>query len=243
MSIRTATWNRQFGTPKESFLSRLLDPIDMLSEAVFSVLIVLIYTVAFGAVMLGGNPSEQLPDAFMSDLVIGAATATLAWGLIDGIMYTLLSHFARGEQNRLVLQLQEAGSDDEGVQIVADEFDYILEPISGERQRLLLYQDILDNLRKIQTKPAGLACEDFAGGLGSVLVAVIAVLPSFAPLIILRSNPALAIRASILVSFAVLFVIGFQWGRYTGSRQWGAGMLLSGVAVVLVLIAILLGGK
>lgn len=241
-AARPAHRHRQNSTPKESFLGRLLDPIDRLSESIFSILILLTFTLAFRIIKLGADPNQPLPSTYINELLIGAAGATLAWGIIDGIMYALMALFERGERHRLLRQLQAATSEEEGVQVVADELDHILEPITGEQQRRALYQDVVDHLRDGQPQPVGLTREDVAGGFGSVLVAVIAVLPSFAPLLILYNNPALAIRVSNVVSFVVLFIFGYQWGKYTGASPWKTGLLLASIAAVMVLIAIPLGG-
>lgn len=241
-TLRSAARHRQRTTPKESFLSRLLDPIDRLSETIFSILILLTFTLAFRIIKLGDDPNQPIPPSYVNELLLGAAGATLAWGIIDGIMYALLAMFERGERHRLLRQLQTAHTEEESVQIVAGELDHILEPITGETQRRALYQDVLEHLRDGTPQPIGLTREDVAGGFGSVLVAVIAVLPSFAPFLIFYSNPALAIRASNVVSFMVLFISGYQWGKYTGADPWRTGLLLAAIAAVMVLIAIPLGG-
>lgn len=241
-AARPSNRNRQHNTPQESFLGRLLDPIDRLSETIFSILIVLSFTLAFRIIKLGSDPNQAIPSSYINELLVGAAGATLAWGIIDGIMYALLSMFERGERHRLLRQLQTVTTEEEGIEVVADELDHILEPITGEQQRRALYQDVLDHLRDGQAQPVGLTREDVAGGFGSVLVAVLAVLPSFVPFLMFYTNPALAIRASNVVSFVVLFISGYQWGKYTGSSPWATGLLLAGIAAVMVLIAIPLGG-
>ncbi len=243
MSVRAATRNRQHETPKESFFGRLLDPIDLLSEAIFSVLIVLMFTLAFRIMTLGANPTQPVTSSYINDLLIAAASATIAWGTIDGIMYALMSMFARGETHRMQQQIQLAETEEEAIQIVADELDYVLEPISGEVQRRRLYQDVLEHLHDGTPPTIRLSREDIAGGLGSVLVAVLAVLPSLAPLLLFYNEPVFAIRMSNFVSFVVLFVAGYQWGKYTGASSWGAGLVLVGAGAFMVLIALLLGGK
>jgi hypothetical protein len=242
MAVRVSTRSRQRATPKESFLGRLLDPIDRLSETIFSILILLTFTLAFRIIKLGGDPNQAIPSSYVNELLIGAAGATLAWGIIDGIMYALMAMFERGERHRLLHQLQAAYTDEEGIQVVAAELDHILEPITGEQQRQALYQDVLDHLRDGTAQPVGLTREDVAGGFGSVLVAVVAVLPSFVPFLVFYDNPALAIRASNVVSFVVLFISGYQWGKYTGANPWKTGLLLAAIAALMVLIAIPLGG-
>jgi len=246
VAVRPATArlarNRQHATPKESFLNRLLDPIDRLSETIFSILILLTFTLAFRIIKLGADPAQQIPDTYVNELLRGAAGATLAWGIIDGIMYALMALFERGERHRLLHQLQTATTQEEGVQIVADELDYILEPITGAEQRRQLYDDVLEHLRNGRPQRVRLTSQDIAGGFGSVLVAVIAVIPSFVPFLLFYNAPSLAIRASNVVSFVVLFISGYQWGKHTGANPWATGLLLAGIAAIMVLIAIPLGG-
>jgi len=233
---------RPGATPKENFLGRLLDPIDLLSEAVFSILIVLTFTLAFRILKFDSDPGPLVTGNLSSELLIAALGATVAWGLIDGIMYALVSVFERSERHRLLHEIQTAVSPQEAVSVIAEELDYILEPIAGEEQRHALYQDVLEHLQSGEPQPVGVEREDIAGGLGSVLVAVVAVLPSLLPFLLLPGQPELAIRVSNVISFLVLFGIGFSWGRHTGTNPWKTGLLLAAVALVMVLIAIPLGG-
>jgi VIT1/CCC1 family predicted Fe2+/Mn2+ transporter len=174
--------------------------------------------------------------------VWAALGATVAWGVIDGILYALFEVLGRSERHRLLWHIQAANTRDEAVAAVADEFDYMLEPITGEEQRRTLYLDILDHLRDSQPRAVGLKREDLTGGLASVLIAVLAVTPSFLPLFIFYNDYDLAIRLSNVVSFIVLFAAGYEWGRYTGMTPWKTGLLVMAVGALLVGIAIPLGG-
>jgi hypothetical protein len=226
----------------QEFLENLLDPIDWLSETIFSILILLIYLLAFSIIMESGTPQQPISHENVNDLLVGVLSAVVAWGLIDGVMYALLSMFQRGESHRLLKDIQAAQTEEEAVDIIAEDLDYILEPITGENERKALYHSILLHLRDSTTRRIGFKLEDFYGVLGHVLVAIIAVIPSLIPFLVLRSNYNLAIRLSFFVSFILLFVAGYRWGMYTGASPWKTGLLLLSVAVGLVLIAILLGG-
>ena len=239
MSARLHTRTRRRTKPHEGFLAHLLDPIDTLAEVIFSVLILLTFTLAFRIFMMDGQPVTQ---DYVNDLVWAALGATVAWGVIDGILYALFEVLGRSERHRLLWHIQAANTRDEAVAAVADEFDYILEPITGEEQRRTLYLDILDHLRDSQPRAVGLKREDLTGGLASVLIAVLAVTPSFLPLFIFYNDYALAIRLSNVVSFIVLFAAGYEWGRYTGMTPWKTGLLVMAVGALLVGIAIPLGG-
>jgi hypothetical protein len=43
------------------------------------------------------------------------------------------------------------------------------------------------------------------------------------PFLLFYNNPALAIRASNIVSFVVLFLLGYQWGKHTGAAPGALG--------------------
>lgn len=174
--------------------------------------------------------------------MIGAVLAILAWGVIDGIVYVLTEVFERGEKHRILRYIESADTPEEAIEAIADELNFILEPITHEAQRAALYTEILEHLHDSRPQPVRLKHEDLTGGLASVLVAVLAVIPSLLPFALLRSDQALAIRVSNIISFGVLFYAGYEWGKYTGTNSWKTGLLLVLVGVLLVAIAIPFGG-
>ncbi|MFO7682327.1 MAG: hypothetical protein R6X34_19985 [Chloroflexota bacterium] len=88
----------------------------------------------------------------------------------------MMEVFERGGRHRLLRKIQTADAEETAVSVIADEFDFILEPITGEAQWRELYLDILEHLHEGEPQPVGLQHEDLAGALGSVLVAVLAVM-------------------------------------------------------------------
>jgi hypothetical protein len=243
MSTRRASFRVRHGAkPKESFLNHLLDPIDRLSEAVYSILIVLTFTLAYSIFRRSGDPEAVAWIGYGHELFFAVLGATIAWGVIDGIMYALMSLFERGERHRLLYQLQTAVTETEGVAIVGEELDHILEPITSDAQRQALYQEVFANLRQGEPRPVGLQRDDLVGAAGSALVAVAAVAPSLVPLYLLSDNLTLAIRVSNAISFIVLFALGHSWGRHTGANPWKTGLALAAIGLLMVLIAIPLGG-
>jgi hypothetical protein len=223
-------------------LGRFLDPIDRLTVTIYSILVLLTFTLAFRIFRLGEYGSQPVQTRELNDLLLGALGAVVAWALIDGVMYALLELFQRGERHRLLRQLEAAPSEQARVDIVAEEFDYILEPISGEMERQQLYRGVVEHLRGGQPRSVGFKREDLTGGVAWMIMAILAVVPSLLPLALLRENPGLAIRVSNIISFAMLFQAGHQWGVHTSANPWKTGLLLLGVGIVLVAIAIPLGG-
>jgi hypothetical protein len=242
MAARSTSRTRLRSGNGPGFLGQLLDPIDRLAVTIYSVLVMLTFTLAFRIFKLGGDPNQVISVEYVNDLLVASLGATMAWGLIDAVMYVLMEVFQRSERRRLLEEIQAAESEQEGVEALAEELDYVLEPIAGDNQRQILYRAAFKQLRAGQPKPLGLKREDFAGALGCILVSVLAVLPSLAPLLLLRGDYALAIRLSNVVSFAVLFSAGYSWGRYTGASPWKTGLILVVVGALLVAIAIPLGG-
>lgn len=242
MSARLSQRRKHRPVPDNSLLGSLLDPIDRLAETIYSVLILLTFTLAFRIFKLGGAPDPSDPGVAMTELFVAALGATVAWGLIDGLMHVLLEIFQRGERHRLLQLIQTAESERAGVAVIAEELDYVLEPIADESDRTALYHSVFARLQASQPRPVGIKRSDLAGALGCVIVSVLAVLPSLLPLILIRSDPNLAIRVSNSVSFVVLFIAGYRWGQYTGADPLRTGLLLVVVAVLMVAIAIPLGG-
>jgi VIT1/CCC1 family predicted Fe2+/Mn2+ transporter len=213
-----------------------------LSETIFSILIFLLYILAFGIIILSRAPQSAISPAEVNDLLIGALGAVLAWGMIDGIMYALFSVFERSERHRLLENIQAAPTNEEALEIIAEDMDYLLEPITGEDERKALYGSILTHLQGSTPQKIGVKREDITSALAHVLVAFLAVIPSVIPFFLFRYDYDLAIRISILVSFIVLFIAGFLWGRYAGTSPWKTGLLITSIGMILVLIAFLLEG-
>jgi VIT1/CCC1 family predicted Fe2+/Mn2+ transporter len=228
--------------PPQNVFDRLLDPIDGLSQAIYSILILLTFTLAFRIFKLQSGAGVHPESEQVHELLLAAIGATIAWGIIDGLMYVLTSVFERNEKQRLLRAVQGAATDDVGIDAIAAEFDFTLEPITTEGKRRELYADVLEHLREGRPQPAGLKREDLAGGLGSLLVAIVAVIPSLVPFVLIPFDAYLALRLSNVVSFVVLFICGWQWGRRTQSNPWATGLTLVLAGAAMVLIAIPLGG-
>ena len=220
----------------------MLDPIDELSQVIYSVLILLTFTLGFRIFKLQSGTGVHLEAEQVRELLIAAIGATIAWGIIGGLMYVLTSVFERNETQRVLIAVQSAPTDEEAIEVIADELDFMLEPITPESKRQVLYADVLDTLRDSRLQDIGLKRKDLAGGLGILVVALVAVIPSLLPFVLIADNAFLALRISNVVSFVVLFISGWRWGRRTHSSPWLSGLTLALAGAVMVLVAIPLGG-
>ena len=93
---------------QEGFIGHLLDPIDRLAETIFSVLILLTFTLAYRIITFGIHPYEPITADYMVGMFVAALGATFAWGLIDGVVYVLLVVLERGEKHRFLANVHAA---------------------------------------------------------------------------------------------------------------------------------------
>ncbi len=227
--------------PEAAFLENLIDPIDRLTESLFSILILLTFTMTSWIISRSGS-DQMLTSENIFDLAIAALVTVIAYGAIDGVIYALLTMFGRGESHRLLQGIQAADSEQEAVEVIADYLDYTLEPITGEPERQQLYHHILVQLRNSQPREIGLKREDITAGLTHILVAILVIIPPLFPLVAMRRDPGMAILVSNLISFFLLFFVGYRWGKYTGANPWKTGLIILAVITVLVLFLFWLGG-
>lgn len=239
---RTFPPARYRAKPESAFLEDWIDPIDRLTESLFSILILLTFTMTAWIIGLSGTGEHTLDSRNIVDLAIAALVTITAYGVIDGVIYVLLTMFGRGESHRLLQGVQAADSEQEAVDVIADNLDYMLEPITGEPERRQLYSHILDHLRSSQPRQIGLKWEDITAGLMHILVAILVILPALAPLLIMRRDPERAILVSNFISLFLLFFVGYRWGKYTGANPWKTGLIILSVIVALVIFLFWLGG-
>jgi hypothetical protein len=237
---------RSSAPPKESilsnFLGEFLDPIDALFTIFFSILFALLFTLSYGILIKHGVISSSFAYGYGQELFVTILGVVAAWGIIDGVLYVLGEVLARSERYRLLQYVQTSDSEEEAATAIADELDFILEPITSDEQRHALYHDIRAYLSQAEPQAVGLYREDVVGAVATVLLSVVAVLPSLLPLLLLPDNTALAIRISNVVSFLVIFATGYAWGIHTETNPWKLGLLLSSICLAMVLVAVLLEG-
>ena len=101
---------------------------------------------------------------------------------------------------------------------------------------------VFDELINMQPKKVEVEVDDLLGAGAIFIAAIVAVIPSLAPLVIFRGDLYLALRLSNLFSFLMLFIIGYRWGKYSGYKPLVMGLIIMSMAALMVLLAIPLGG-
>ncbi|NJN80945.1 MAG: hypothetical protein HC802_00740 [Caldilineaceae bacterium] len=223
-------------------LGEFLAPIDAIFTVFYSVLFALLFTLSYSVLIDQGVISSSFASGYGHELFVAILGAVTAWGIIDGVLYVLGERLARRERYRLLRYVQSTDSEEEAATAIAYELDFILEPITNDEQRNALYHDIRGYLSQAEPQAIGIQRQDVVGAAATVVLYIVAVLPSLLPLLLLPDDTALAIRISSVVSFTVIFVAGYSWGLHTDTNPWKIGLLLSSVCLAMVLVAMLLGG-
>lgn len=247
MSTRRHSQRRRFSSPpKEGFLTNVLghylDPIDALFAVFFSILIALLFTLSYAILISRGLIESAFSREYGRELSVAILGVVTVWAVIDGVVYVLGEVLTRRERYRLLQYVQTSSTDESAIEAIADELDFILEPITTDEQRYALYADIRDHLAQAEPRAVGLQREDVTGAVVFVLVSIAAIVPSLLPLLLLPDNTTLALCISNVFSLLVIFATGYSWGIHTESGPWKTGLLLASICLVLVLFAIALGG-
>jgi VIT1/CCC1 family predicted Fe2+/Mn2+ transporter len=209
---------------------RILDLDQRRAEILFGLIMVLTFTGSLGVAEAGREDVRVM--------LIGALGCNLAWGIIDGVFY-LMSSLAEKGGGLLKLQAVRRAEDPRHAQqLIADAMPpviaSIVEPAELESLRQRLCQ-------LPEPARAGLDRKDWLGALAVMLLVFLSTFPVTLPFMFMQqATPAL--RVSNAIAIALLFIVGWSYGRGIGRSPWvfGVSMVLLGAA--LTAMAIALGG-
>jgi hypothetical protein len=219
-----------------SLTAKHLDPGSWLGELLFGLIMTLTFTLGAGIVI------EEEGREGVRSMLIAILGCNLAWGIIDGVLYVLGRAFERGRLRRIAAAAREARSEPEARALIADELDELLAPVTAEPDRQRLYGAMLEGVRGRAATPNRITAEDVRGGLAAGWLVFACSVPAILPFLFL-DDLYIALRVSNAILIGLLFVAGYlQAQRHTLARPWVAGALLMSVGVLLVAIAIPLGG-
>lgn len=152
-------------------------------------------------------------------------------------MYVIFSVFERKDRVRFLNELNASVTEQIGLEIISDEFDYIFDPITNDEQRMAIYEKVYAALKDMRPKKIQVEVDDLLGASAVFMAAIVAVIPSLTPLVIFRGNLNLALRLSNLFSFLMLFITGYRWGKYSGYQPLLMGLIIMSIAALMVLLA------
>jgi hypothetical protein len=220
---------------KGSWSARHLDPGSHMGEILFGLIMTLTFTLGAGMVI------QEEGRAGAREMLVGILGCNLAWGIIDGVLYVLGQVFERGRVRRIGLNLRLAQSDAAARQAVADEFDEVLGTVTDEAERDRLYQSVVTRVRGTPVMPNRVRREDLLGGLAAGWLVFACSFPAVLPFLVI-DDPWIALRVSNVILLGLLFAVGWRAARHTLAKPWLAGVTFLLVGVLLVALAIPLGG-
>ncbi len=215
-----------------SFIQKHLDPSTRLNEVLFGLIMALGIT---GAVRLGLEKSTN------RELLVAVLGCNVAWGIVDGVMFVLVSLFERGRKARIVNRVRTAPTDEAALQQIQEELGDRLESLTNPTEREQLYRWVLDIARRADVQPPRIQRDDILGGIAVGLLIVVATLPVVLPFVFVTDTHN-AVRFSAIITLVLQFVVGYWWGRVVGASPWRIGAGVTAVGLSLVLITIALGG-
>jgi VIT1/CCC1 family predicted Fe2+/Mn2+ transporter len=207
-----------------------LDPVSRSTELLFGLIMVLTFTASLNAAEAGRIEVRVM--------LIAALGCNLAWGLIDAVMYLLSTRGERALSARTLAEVRSARTAEDARSVIAGALPQVILPV--------MTADDLDRIRAhVATLPdmgpaPKLGKDDYVAAIAVFLLVFVGTLPVVIPFIVFQ-DPQIALWTSHAVAIALLFLAGWSLGRYWG-RAWQVGVSMVGIGLVLVAVALALGG-
>ncbi|MBW9117134.1 VIT1/CCC1 transporter family protein [Rhizobium cauense] len=216
-------------------ISDAIDPGDALGEVLFGLIMALTFTV--GSRLLFSREGLDVPE-----LVIATIGCNVAWGIIDAVLFVLGTVFYKSRRVRVFRQIKAAGSEQEAISALRKEFPLDSEPyVAASDDEEALYRAMLDLARRGSPAKLRLSMDDLVAAIVVFLLVSATSLPAVIPFFLI-GNADLALRTSNFLLIALLFLTGCGWARFSDAKPLLAGMTMTCLGLLLVGIAIALGG-
>lgn len=217
-----------------SIVRKYLEPGESLAEILFGLIMTLTFTLAAGVLVREG------PDA-VRELLIATIGCNIAWGIIDGALYINGNLYERARLAKIGGRIRHAATEDEAAAVAESELASLIGDTGDPTARAQLYHLVGRHVRASGPRPRGLTRDDVYGALVAFWLVFFASIPAAVPFLLI-DDAWRALRVSNAVLIFLLFFTGFRWARHTTLSPWLSGATLMVVGVVLVGVAIWLGG-
>jgi hypothetical protein len=209
--------------------TRILEPMDRISEVLFGLIMALTFTLTLGVV--------TADTIQVRTMLLGALGCNLAWGIIDAGVFLMARFNQRGRSAMQLRAVRAAADISDAHRIIVEALPPLL--ASTLPDQLELIRQRLLHLPKAEGPR--LTKRDGLGAIGICLLSFLSTFPIVIPFILI-GDARLALRLSNAVAIAMLFVCGYAFGRCAGFRPWATGLLMVAIGAALVGVAIALGG-
>jgi VIT1/CCC1 family predicted Fe2+/Mn2+ transporter len=219
--------------PVKAFISYYLTPSERLSEALYSLILVL---TVISAIEITIARDQQAS----STILFVALGASVAWGMVDAVVYVLTGLHKRNHQVRVVSRVKKRQKQD-AIRQIEDELEDSIIGVLDKEERDRIAEHVYAMMHDATPKRQGVTKDDVLGGIASFLISFIIVLPPLMPFI-LELPLDYAIRLSNVIAVALLFVVGYVSGGLGGMNRIRWALTITILGVIIVLVTILLGG-
>jgi hypothetical protein len=211
--------------------SRLIHPVDRISEILFGLIMALTFTCTLS--VIDSDRDE------VRDMLVGAIGCNIAWGLVDAIMFILGEMARRGHGARILRFIKGSGDPEKSRAFIADALPPVLSKVLNEDDMELLRTRLLD-LPETQMK-VRISWKDIKIAIGIFLLVFLSTFPVALPFIIFEPAK-LALRISNGVAILLMFIAGWMLARHGGYNKWLMALSMTVLGVSMVLLTIALGG-
>jgi hypothetical protein len=213
---------------------RGLDPASALCEITCGLVMTLTIMLTAGYYVEGSDDPAK-------SLLTAALGCTLAWGLIDGMLYVMSDFYARARKYEFLRTLRAKPAEGRAILLRRAEDDFA--ELLSEAQ----IEDVVDavsrSAMRLQPREPGFTRTNLSEIATTVACNMVAVTPAALPFLLLRHvSWQTNLRVSNVLVVAMLFAVGFGWGKAAGFRPWRTGATLLAIGVAMVGIAVELGG-
>jgi len=211
--------------------TRVLDPIDRISEVLFGLFMVLTFT---GTLSVLDSGREEVRS-----MLVAAIGCNIAWGFVDGVMYVLRNLVTRGRKARLVRAVRGATRPEQAHRLVGDEIGALAGALGTaeiERMRQWIVAQPVQDARVVRVTG-----RDLHGAVAVFLLVFLSTFPVVLPFVFI-ADPGIAKRVSAAVAIVMLFLCGYAWGRYADFKPWRTGLVMVLLGLGIEAIVIALGG-
>jgi hypothetical protein len=210
---------------------RVLNANERIAEVLFGLIMVLTFT--------GSLSVAEADRAEVRTMLIGALGCNFAWGVIDAVLYLMGSLSHKGTGLLAFRAVRQATDSNHAHRLIVDALPPTIASVMKPAELETLHQ----RLKQLPEPPAraGLHKDDWVGALGVFLLVFVATFPVAIPFMVMR-NAGPALRVSNAIAIAMLFVLGYAFGRGASHNPWVMGVSMVALGVFLVAMTMALGG-
>ncbi len=233
--MEVAGWNDAVALKTILSIFDDLDPGDALAEVLFGLIMALTWTVGSRLVM-----REEGLD--VRGLIISTLGCNVAWGIIDAVLRILGTTFFRSRRLHLFRQIRSARDETTALAVIRNEF-----PTEGtalavdDADAEALYRSLLALAVRSEPSRVSLTGSDLRAAVAVFFLVAATAIPAVIPFFVIGDADR-ALRVSNLLLIGLLFFTGYAWARFSGGRPLYAGVTMTCLGLVMVGIAVALGG-